>query len=394
MANSTAYQITWVNSQADIPADLWERCFPHPFEGRWWYQALEQCGIEDQFTFLYGVVSDASGAIAIAPAFLMNVPMRLVLPPALLPIANVLGRVAPSLLYQRTFFIGSPCSDEGMAGMLPGVNRLEVYRCINQSMQQQANRLNATMRVWKDFPPASADDLSAIAGTEGLFPLVSFPGTVVNFNGTTRDDYLATLKSSRRNKLKKKLKQAALAPVMVEAVHQPDTATLDEIFSLFWQTYEKGDTKFERLNRKFFDLIASQPLAHFVVLREQATGRIVAFMLCFALGEHVINKFIGIDYSQPKEWFLYFRLWDAAVEWSLAQGAKSIQSGQTGYAPKIEIGHDMVPLTNYCKHRNPLIHWIYAAVGKTVNWDTLDDDLKIYLEAYPELKPGVETKTL
>ncbi|MHB8744469.1 MAG: hypothetical protein ACYC9L_15290, partial [Sulfuricaulis sp.] len=113
----------------------------------------------------------------------------------------------------------------------------------------------------------------------------------------------------------------------------------------------------------------------------------VAFMLCFKLGDHVINKFIGIDYQKPKEWFLYFRLWAAAVDWSLAQGAKSIQSGQTGYAPKIEIGHELVPLTNYCAHSNPLIHWIYATVTKTVNWNTLDEDLAIYLKAYPHLRP-------
>jgi hypothetical protein len=110
-------------------------------------------------------------------------------------------------------------------------------------------------------------------------------------------------------------------------------------------------------------------------------------MLCFVLGEQVINKFIGIDYSQPKEWFLYFRLWEAAVDWTLSKGATSIQSGQTCYAPKIELGHELVPLTNYCAHRNRLIHWIYASAANTVNWDTLDADLAVYLNAYPESRP-------
>jgi len=379
--------INWVNSEADIPPDLWEQCFPAPFEGRWWYQALEHCGIEDQFTFLYGVISDQSGPVAIAPAFLMDVPIRLVLPPALLPMANLLGRLFPSALYQRTLFIGSPCSDEGMVGMRAGLSRLEVFRCVHQSMKQQADRLNASMRVWKDFPQSCSADFSALAQAEGLFPLVSFPGTLVSLPGATKEAYLASLKASRRNKLKKKLRLAADAPVDVEVLQQPDAATMDELFGLFWQTYEKGTTKFERLNRSFFDIVTAQPHAYFIILRERTTGDIVAFMLCFALGEHVINKFIGIDYQQPKEWFLYFRLWEAAVDWTLSQGAKSIQSGQTGYAPKIELGHEMVSLTNYCAHRNRLIHWIYASVAKTVNWETLDADLAIYLDAYPDLRP-------
>ena len=387
-ARLSPLEIQWVNSESDISPDLWERCFPFPFEGRRWYQALEHCGIQDQFSFLYGVVRDPSGAVAIAPAFLMDVPIRLVLPPALLPLANLLGRFVPSALYQRTLFIGSPCSEEGMVGMLADVNRLEVYRCINRSLQVQAKRLKASMRVWKDFPPSCNEDFSALAKSEGLFPLVSFPGTILRFAGPTREDYFASLKASRRNKLKKKLKLAASSPVDVEVLQQPDARTLDEIFNLYWQTYEKGTTKFERLNRKFFDLIAKQSHSYFIVIREHATGSIVAFMLCFALGEHVINKYVGMDYRQPKEWFLYFRLWDAVVDWSLSQGARAILSSQTVYAPKIEMGHELVPLTNYCAHRNPLIHRIYAAVARTVNWDTLDEDLAVYLEAYPELRPN------
>jgi hypothetical protein len=379
------YTIEWLNSESDIPSKVWEACFPAPFEGRWWYKALEQCGIADQFTFLYAQVSDANGPIAFAPAFIMNVPMRLVLPPTLLPLANIIGKLIPSALYQRTLFIGSPCSDEGRVGMLARANRVQVLHLVNDSMALQAKKLNASMRVWKDFPQEYGQDFAAFSSN--LFPLVSFPGTVVELPNATKDGYLSTLKSSRRNKLKKKLRLAADAPVDAEVIQQPDGATMDEIFNLFWQTYEKGSTKFERLNRKFFDLIAGEKLSYFVVLRERERQRIVAFMLCFALGEHVINKFIGIDYQKPKEWFLYFRLWEAAVDWSASIKAKSIQSGQTGYSAKIELGNQLVPFINYCAHENPIIHWVYAKVAKTINWDTLDEDLAIYLQAYPDEKP-------
>ena len=114
----------------------------------------------------------------------------------------------------------------------------------------------------------------------------------------------------------------------------------------------------------------------------------IAFMLCFALGERLVNKFIGIDYARPREWLLYFRLWEAALDWALAQGFRSIQSGQTGYAPKIEMGHGLVPLTNFCRHRNPLIHYIYAAVARRISWQTLDDDLARHLKAHPKEAPS------
>jgi hypothetical protein len=380
------YTINWLNSESEIASELWEACFPTPFEGHWWYKALEQCGIADQFTFLYAQVSDANGPIAIVPAFVMNVPMRLVLPPSLLSLANIIGKVIPSALYQRTLFIGSPCSDEGRIGMLAHVNRSEVLRLVNDSMTLQAKNLNATMRVWKDFPQEYAQDFATFL--PNLFSLVSFPATLVELPNSTKEGYLSTLKSSRRNKLKKKLKAATESSVDVEVMQQPASATMDEIFNLFWKTYEKGSTKFERLNRKFFELIAAEKHSYFVVLKDRESQRVVAFMLCFAMGDHVINKFIGIDYTKPKEWFLYFRLWEAAVDWSASIKAISIQSGQTGYSAKIELGNQLVPLTNYCAHKNPFIHWVYARVAKTINWDTLDEDLAIYLQAYPDEKPN------
>ena len=379
------YTVNWVDSESEIAPELWQAYFPAPYEGHWWYQVMERCGIQDQFTFLYAVVSDSSGTIAIAPAFVMNVPMRLVLPPAILPLANLIGHIVPSALYQRTLFIGSPCSDEGHVGMLDGVNRLAVLNSIELAMVSKAKQLQASMRVWKDFPQQYAIDFTSL--NAHLFKVVSFPGTSVELPDATKEGYLATLKSSRRNKLKKKLRLAAESPVDVEVIQQPDSEILNELFNLFWQTYEKGGTKFERLNRKFFDLIAAETNSHFVILREQSNGKIVAFMLCFALGDQVINKFIGIDYQQPKEWFLYFKLWEAAVDWAAGIGAKSIQSGQTGYAPKIELGNQLVPLTNYCAHLNPVINWVYAKIAKTINWDTLDADLAIYLKAYPDEKP-------
>jgi hypothetical protein len=380
-------KVTWVSSEADIPATLWEACFQAPFEGRWWYSALEKAGLKDQFSFYYGLAYENDRVVAIAPAFVMNVPIRLVVPPALLPIVNTLGIFMPSLLYQRTFFIGSPCSDEGRVGMIDDKNTLARLYAINQSMQKQADLLQAPMRVWKDFSNTHQLEFREMLKPEGLFRLTSFPGTELKLEGSNSEGYLASLKSSRRIKLKKKLKQAASAPIEVEVFQHPNLETMDEIFSLFWQTYEKGDTKFERLNRQFFDLISAYEQSYFVVLRELESKKLLSFMLCFKLGEHVINKFIGIDYAQPKEWFLYFRLWEAAVDWAYSVNAKYIQSGQTGYAPKIELGNDMVALTNYCKHKNPFIHWIYSKVANTVNWDTLDEDLAIFVKAYPELQP-------
>ncbi len=241
------------------------------------------------------------------------------------------------------------------------------------------------MIAWKDFPLECEAALLRMSKEFGLFPSLSYPGTLVELRGRTLNDYFQALKSSHRHNLKKKLKRSKeKVKLDVSVIQRPDQAVLSEIFELFWQTYEKGETKFERLNPRFFSLIAANPTSWFVLLRDASNKHLVAFMLCFKIGDRAINKFIGIDYRLPSEWFLYFRLWEAAVEWAMQNGAKEFQSGQTGYRGKIDLGHNLVPLVNYCRNRNPFFQELYRRVGPTITWSELDHDLETFIKAHPE----------
>jgi hypothetical protein len=280
--------------------------------------------------------------------------------------------------------VGSPCSDEGSVGIAQGVDRLEVLLSVQHAMWKKAREMAAPMFAWKDFPQSYRPELSRIADSQGLFPLVSFPGTVADI-ADTKERYYASLKGSYRHQLKKKIKRSEGAvSVRKEVLQQPSAAIIDEIFALFWQNYERATTQFETLNREFFAQAAAYTGAYFITLREEASGDMLAFMLCFLSNGHVINKFIGIDHHRPKDYLLYFRLWDACIDWAIQQKAHIIQSGQTTYKPKIETGHRLTPLTHYCRHANPIIHCIYKLFARTVGWDTLDEDLKTYLAAHPQ----------
>jgi predicted N-acyltransferase len=199
---------------------------------------------------------------------------------------------------------------------------------------------------------------------------------VVRFRSARRADYEADLKPSHRYNLRRRLKRSrALVELRTEVIQRPDPAALDEICALFLQTFHKSDTQFERLDRRFFEVFAALPEAWFITLRELEKGEMVAFMLCLRSGERVINKFIGLDYRRDRDWMLYFRLWDAAADWALSIGAAELQSGQTGYRAKLEIGHQLTPLWNYGRHRIAPVHWVYALVGRTISWASLDPQL-------------------
>lgn len=368
-----------------IPESLWEACFAPPREGLWWYRSLHDSGIDEQFTFLYALIEEEGRTVGIAPCFIADVPLEIVVPKALMFLITLPGKLWRGLSHQRTLFIGSPCSDEGWVGTLPGVDRRQALLAVYDATQAEAHRRKAPMVAWKDVPQAGKADMEWLMGQRKAYALPSYPNALIAFASPRKEDYFAALKGTRRHQLKKKIKLSnQRVQVTVETLQNPSSAVLDEVFGLFTQTFDRAEVKFERLNRRFFENIASEPESHFLLLREESSGELIAFMLCLVTGDLVINKFIGFDYSRPKDWLLYFRLWDAVLDWSLARGAKGIQSGQTCYQPKIEQGHSLMPLFNYGRHKNPLMHWIYSKVAAKITWRSLDKDLARYLDAHPE----------
>jgi hypothetical protein len=385
--SDAVFEASWVDRIDDIPEEFWEQCLAPEREGAWLYRALERSALEDQFRFRYLALRHHGRLVGVAPTFLMDVPLQLVVPPVLRFWVSRLGRLIPWLRSQRTLFVGSPLTEGGQVYLLPGVERDAALHCIDAALRSDMPASGATLRVWKDFSAECDVALTKLARASGLFPVVSFPGTVVDFPFLTKEAYLRSLRGSQRHLFKKKVRRSReRVSLEVELMRRPDEAMVTALYALFLQTYERSQTRFERLNRRFFEQIASEPVASFIVLRETTTGEPVAFMLCFELGGQLINKFIGLDYRRPRDWQLYFRLWDAAIERALSLGATAIQSGQTGYRPKLELGHRLVPLTNYAAHRNPLIHRLFRKVAQRIDWQTLDPALAAALLAHPELR--------
>ena len=383
--NLHAYQIEFFETASQIPNDLWEACFQPPAEGRWWYEALEQAGIENQFTFFYGLITHLGHSVGIAPVFVMDVPIDQVAPQQFLRLLRLVGKFVSSVLCQRTLFVGSPILDESRVGLVSHINRRAALLSLQVALEKKADELRAAMIVWKDFPESSFADMNWLSQQRRLFRVISFPNTVVEFPSLRKEDYFAAMKGSRRHNLKKKLRRSREQVALgVEIVQRPDAKTIDDIFGLFRQTYEKSPSKFARLNRKFFEVIAEKQATLFIILREKTTGEMAAFMLCFDMGERLINMFIGMDYNRPKEWMLFFRLWEAAVDLALSRSISAIVSGRTSYEAKIEMGHRLVPLNNYCHHRNIFLHHIYRILAQRVDWASLDDALARFLKAHPE----------
>jgi len=383
-------EVIWHSRSTDIPESVWADCFTPPWEGPFWFRALEAAGIDDQFTFFFGLLRDDGVPIGIVPAFVFDLPLALVLPDAAARVASVMQRSPLRKLASiRTFFIGNVAGEEGHVG-LKDCYRLEaVAREIHAAARRQATAVAAGLLVWKDFPESDRHVLDALVEGQQVFRMPSYPGSTIPLVPGGYQACLASMPVQHRHKMRKKLRRGAeVLPMTTSVLRKPSPAQLRELFALYAQTYRRGTTKFERLTLEFFADIAKFDGATFVVLHHPESGRMLAFMLLFDLGERVINQFIGIDYESTQGANPYFRLFAAAYDWACTTRARVMQSGQTGYMAKLESGHALVPLWNYCEHRNPAVNWIFRKVATRITWHTLDDQLREWLIAHPDALPG------
>ncbi|MFI4995092.1 MAG: GNAT family N-acetyltransferase [Hyphomicrobiales bacterium] len=373
---SQGLRVEWVASASDIPVDIWQQYFLPPLEGRWLYATLEQSGLHEQFSFAYALVMQGETIIAIAPVFTAVLPISLIAPGFVDRVLGLGGRFSRHLRFQKTLFVGSPCADEGSVGMLPGVSLADVAPVLQEALWERLRRTGAMSLVWKDFAQDSWPALRDVSRQAGLCEAVSYPGTrILDISGGF-DAYLQRLSGNRRHNLRKKLRLSrAHADLEVEIVAKPDEALIEEIWRLFQNTYGRATTKFERLTRRFWEVVSEQAPSRLIVLRERSTRKAVAFMLVILQGRRAINKFIGIDYSLGSKSYLYFRLWEEFMRFAMQSGAGEVQSGQTGYRAKLDVGHELVPLSNFFRYRNPVIQKIASFLAKRISWGSLDENL-------------------
>ncbi len=382
---SAALSVTFVDCAALMHDALGTAGYPLPLEGPWLYEVLEQSGLENQFTLFYALVFQRGVPVAAAPAFVMDVPMEQACPENLLKTLRAIARIVPSILYQRTLFVGYPSAAQGTIGIVPGTNRRAVLLALQRAFERKAHDLNAELMIWREMPADISADLEWVTKRRRLFRTLSLPSTIVKFSSQSKSGYFDRLTGSHRCALKRNLKRSAAAvDVVVEVLQYPAPALLEEILGLFRQTYLRAKMKFEELSPAWFVKIAGLPTTYFMVMREKQTGAMIAATAYFDRSPILVARHVGFDYTRPMSWLLYYRLWDALVDWALAKGFTSIYSGPTSYVAKIQTGHELIPLFNYLWHRNGIMHAIYRTVAQRLDWAGLDEDLAKFFKAHPE----------
>jgi hypothetical protein len=126
------------------------------------------------------------------------------------------------------------------------------------------------------------------------------------------DDYLARLSPGRRKDIRRKLRAQAeleIEELPTGAESFGDARVRDAFYALYLEVYAQSNVHFDRLSREFFDALLQDADSGGIVFVYRHAGRMIGWNLCFAIGEALVDKYIGFSYPAAREHNLYFVSW-------------------------------------------------------------------------------------
>lgn len=187
----------------------------------------------------------------------------------------------------------------------------------------------------------SIDDLDLAKG-------LTFPSYKLKISWSSFDEYLDSMRSHYRYRLKKAL--AKFDSVKVEELLQRD---FDErLYSLYESVYKNSKGKLEKLSLDFFRAYPSK------IIRFTAEGEPIAFVQMVENQKELIFLFGGINYSLNQKYDLYINILLFIINYGIKNGFKSIELGQTADEIKTKLGAVKHTKFMYVHHNNLLIKLI------------------------------------
>lgn len=363
-----------VDSILKIDKADWDSLFGETLQGYEFYRAVEESKLEG-FSFHYILIYENGRPALIAPAFIADFYLDIASGGTLKKITGIIRRVIPRFFILKTLFYGSPISENGALGLsAASLNKNALLRELIKITENFCKNNRIRLTIFKDFLKEDANLLATLK-TMGFFMAESFPAVVNELNFCSLEEYFATLNRNTRKDVRRKIKKAKSSNNILVKVAGNVEDIIEEVYSLYLNTYNSGDVRFEKLTKEFFINVGRLiPQTRFFLY--YADARLAAFNLCFASKERLIDEFIGFDYALAYKYNLYFFSWCYNIEWCLKNSIKYYQTGQTDYYPKLKLGGRTIPLYAFLRHSNAALNSILRVFAKLLTPVNLDKNLK------------------
>jgi predicted N-acyltransferase len=279
----------------------------------------------------------------------------------------------PNIFSLKAFICGTPVC-RGRIGISRDSG--EVMRVILRRMEQLARKKRAQVVAFKDFDASYTRLLDPLM-REGFSRFDSLPTTELDVRYQNFEEYLKTLSGASRYDLRRKFRHVdGHVKIETEVVNSVDDDTLSEIYRLYLQMLDRHDMGFEVLPMEFFKNVAKNMPDRTKFFLMKVEGRLVAFLFCLVSDEHLIDYYLGLDYSVAHRYHLYFVKFRYVLNWCIENRIKKYEMGVTGYEAKRRLKFDFVPLYIYARLRSRVFRPVFRFFCQFLKFENFDPSLR------------------
>ncbi|MGI9403071.1 MAG: GNAT family N-acetyltransferase [Hyphomicrobium sp.] len=373
-----------------LPREDWDRLFPDRAEGWDYFNACEQAAPEGfQASAMAAYAGDA--LVAAVPLFRTDYRLDLSLEGPLKPAVEWSHRNAPKRVAVPVLGMGSPLTEECPIGFQPGLkdnDRIAAFAALLRGMNDHAADYKIPLLALKDVMDRDATWANELLQKQGFTGVATLPLATLHLHFKDEDEYLASLSSSMRSDLRKKMRRAS----KVKFEFRDSIADIkDEIAALFEETRANSKVdygSFDEVPATYFREVMRSCDGKAQVMLASIDDELVSFNISLAEPNRLLEKDIGMRYPAAREHNLYFVNWMVMARHCIERGIPWMQMGQTSYRQKARLGCQLKRSWIYFKHRNPLINPLFKLFGPMMAFDKMDPDLQALGQDARYLEPG------
>ncbi len=181
-------------------------------------------------------------------------------------------------------------------------------------------------------------------------PMRNMPTIVIQHNHNAWDEYLTSLRSDYRRRMKKiNRKFEGVTEVVTDC-----SVFTQQHYGLYLQVYKRSKSKVEKLSFDFFKNLPPE----YKLTTYYAEETPLCWHITIEDGEVLWFFFGGTDYSLNAQYHAYFNNIANLVKHAINKGFKVIDLGQTAEVPKTRLGGVPRELYLFIYHRNKLLNFL------------------------------------
>ena len=197
------------------------------------------------------------------------------------------------------------------------------------------------------------------------------PKCVLGLRFDSFDDYVNSLRSDYRNRLKKVLKKTE--DINIRFIDNK-TDFSDALYQMYLNVLGKSRVRIETLSKEYFQ---GDMFKVFVAEKE---GRAIGFIQLLENGSELIFEFVGIDYKYNDELPIYHRMLFEIIRYGIENGFKTIDFGQTADDTKLKLGSDYIRLYAALHHSAGIMRFFSKRLAPYIEYKPLNMNFRVFKE--------------